>query len=177
MIDTFAHTFLPLILRFGVISLFAIGGGTSSIIPLLHEETVVHMHWVDDRAFAEFLAIAQATPGPNLLLIPLIAWHVVGVPGAFVALIAFLTLPVTIAFVVGRLLHRHDNETVATVRGAFRPVTAGMWMSSGIVIAHTADKTWVAVAITAMVVAGALFVELNPLWWCLGAGILGALLA
>jgi chromate transporter len=174
--DTFVQTLLPLILRFSVISLFAIGGGTSSIIPLLHDETVRHMHWVDDRAFAEFLAIAQATPGPNLLLIPLIAWHVAGIPGAVVSLIAFLALPVTIAFIVGRLLHRHDNETVATIRGAFRPVTAGMWMSSGIVIAHTADKTWVGVAVTAVVVVCALFVELNPLWWCLGAGLLGALL-
>lgn len=49
-----------LVLRFGVISLFAIGGGTSSIIPLIHDVAVRQMHWVDDRAFTELLAIAQA---------------------------------------------------------------------------------------------------------------------
>ena len=176
MIASFAQTLLPLILRFAVISLFAIGGGTSSIIPLIHDESVRQMHWLDDHAFAELLAIAQATPGPNFMLIPLIGWHVAGWIGAFVSLAAFLTLPVTIAFIAGRLLHRHDNDTVATVRGAFRPVTAGMWVSSGLVIAHTADKSWVGVAVTALVFVGASFVELSPLWWCLGAGILGALL-
>lgn len=176
MSEGFLPALIPLVLRFGVISLFAIGGGTSSIIPLIHDESVRQMHWLDDRAFAELLAIAQATPGPNFMLIPLIGWHVAGWPGAFAALLAFLTLPVTIAFVAGRLLHRHDNETVATIRGAFRPVTAGMWMSSGLVIAHAADKSWVGFAITALVVACASFVELSPLWWCLGAGVLGALL-
>jgi chromate transporter len=176
VIETYLQTLLPLILRFAVISLFAIGGGTSSIIPLIHDESVRQMHWVDDRAFAELLAIAQATPGPNFMLIPLIAWHVAGWPGAFITLAAFLALPVTIAFVAGRLLNRHDNATVATIRGAFRPVTAGMWMSSGIVIAHTADKSWVALGITALVVVGVLFVEMSPLWWCLGAGVIGALL-
>jgi chromate transporter len=166
-----------LMLRFAVISLFAIGGGTSSIIPLIHDVAVRQMQWVDDRAFTELLAIAQAAPGPNYMLIPLIGWHVSGIPGAVCSLTAFLALPVTIAFVVGRLLHRHDNATMAMVRRAFRPVTAGMWVSSGIIIARTADKAVADVAITALVVVLALRVELNPLWWCLGAGVMGALLA
>lgn len=111
------------------------------------------------------------------MLIPLIGWHVAGIPGAAFSLAAFLALPVTIAFVAGRLLHRHDNATTAMIRRAFRPVTAGMWVSSGIIIARTADKATADVAITALVVLLALRIELNPLWWCLGAGVLGALLA
>lgn len=176
MIDWFVHTLLPLVVHFAVISLFAIGGGTSSIIPLIHDETVRQMHWIDDRGFSEMLAIAQATPGPNLLLLPLIGWHVAGIPGAFISLVAFLMLPVTIAFVAGRLLNRHDNPTVAMVRGAFRPVTAGMWMSSGLVIAHAADKSLVGIGLTAGIVVLALFFELSPLWWCLGAALIGAAL-
>jgi chromate transporter len=174
---TDVHTLLALVTRFALISLFAIGGGTSSIIPLIHDVAVRELHWVDDRAFTELLAIAQAAPGPNYMLIPLIGWHVAGIPGALLALTAFLILPMAIAFVVGRLLHRHDNPTMAMVRRAFRPVTAGMWMSSGIIIARTADKATVDVAITALVVVLALRIELSPLWWCLGAGVLGALLA
>jgi chromate transporter len=175
MVDV--HTLLALAVRWAVISLFAIGGGTSSIIPLIHDVAVRNMHWVDDRAFTELLAIAQAAPGPNYMLIPLIGWHVAGIPGAGLSLIAFLILPVTIAFIAGRLLNRHDNPTMAMVRRAFRPVTAGMWVSSGIIIARTADKATVDVAITVAVVVLALRVELSPLWWCLGAGVLGALLA
>ncbi len=175
MVDV--HTLLTLAVRWAIISLFAIGGGTSSIIPLIHDVAVRELHWVDDRAFTELLAIAQAAPGPNYMLIPLIGWHVAGIPGAALSLVAFLIFPVTIAFIAGRLLHRHDNPTMAMVRRAFRPVTAGMWVSSGIVIARTADKSLVDVAITVAVVVLALRIELSPLWWCLGAGVLGALLA
>jgi hypothetical protein len=77
---TDVHTLLALVTRFALISLFAIGGGTSSIIPLIHDVAVRELHWVDDRAFTELLAIAQAAPGPNYMLIPLIGWHVAGIP-------------------------------------------------------------------------------------------------
>jgi chromate transporter len=177
MSEATLHALLPLMLRFSLISLFAIGGGTSSIIPLIHAETVLRMHWLDDRSFAEFLAVAQATPGPNFMLIPLIGWHVAGLPGAFASLLAFLAVPVAISFAVGRLLKRHDNPAMSLLRSAFRPVTAGMWMASGLVIARTADHTLATVGITALVAVLGLRIELNPLWWCLGAGALAALLA
>lgn len=162
--------------RFGIVSLFAVGGGVSTLIPLLHDVVVTREHWVDDRQFAEAIAVSQATPGPNFMLIPLVGWHVAGWIGAAVSLAAFLTIPVTLAFVAGRLLQRHENALIVMLRRGFRAVTSGLWIAGGITIAHTADKSIVTLALTGLVVAVSLRFEINPLWWCLGAGLLGALL-
>jgi chromate transporter len=171
--DVMEHL-LELAVKFCVISMFAIGGGTSSIIPLIHDETVVQWHWLDDRTFAEFLAVAQATPGPNFMLIPLIGWHVAGLAGALVSLTAFLAVSVALAMSVGRLLKSQDTAILSLIRGGFRPVTAGFWVSAGLVIARTTDHAWVTVGITAAVAVLVLKFELNPLWWCLGGGLLAA---
>lgn len=169
-------TLLSLALRVGSVSLFAVGGGVSILIPQLHDVVVVQLHWMNDRSFAELLAVAQAAPGPNFLLIPLIGWRVAGWAGAIVALLSFLFVPVTMAFIVGRVLHNHENALIVLLRRAFRPVTSGMWIAAGIVIAHATDRTTVAVGVTLVVAAISLFVELSPLWWCLGAGVIGALI-
>jgi len=170
------ETLLTIALRFGVLSLFAIGGGVSILIPQLHEEVVRQYHWVDDRAFAELIAISQASPGPNFLLIPLIGWRVASWPGAFVGLVAFMSIPLVLSVTVGRILHDRENETIALLRRAFRPLTGGMWIASGIVVARTVDHAVADVVVTIIVAACAIFVEANPLWWCVGAGVLGALI-
>jgi hypothetical protein len=75
---------------------------------------------------------------------------------------------------VGRLL-RHETETIVLLRRAFRAVTAGLWIATGIALALTVDHTLLYAAITVAVIVLALGVETSPLWWCLGAGIIGAL--
>jgi chromate transporter len=169
-------TLISLIVRVGSVSLFAVGGGVSILIPQLHDVVVGQLHWMNDRSFAELLAVAQAAPGPNFLLIPLIGWRVAGWAGAIVGLVSFLCVPVSIAFVVGRVVHDRENALIVLLRRAFRPVTSGMWIAAGVVIAHATDRTAVAVGVTFVVAGTSLFVELSPLWWCLGAGVIGALI-
>jgi chromate transporter len=165
---------LALALRLIALSLFAVGGGVSILIPQMHSEFVNELHWLDDRRFAEVVAVAQAAPGPNFLLVPLLGFRMDGLAGALVGIAAFLLLPVTISFAVGRML-RHETETIVLLRRAFRAVTAGLWIATGIAIAHTVDHTLLYSAITAAVTVLALGVETSPLWWCLGAGIIGAI--
>lgn len=170
------QTLLTLAERFVILSLVAVGGGVSILIPQLHEEFVHQYHWLSDRTFAELIAVSQASPGPNFLLIPLIGFRVASWPGAFVGLIAFMAIPLVLSLAVGRILHDRENETIAILRRAFRPLTAGMWIASGIVIARAVDHGMADLALTLAVAACAIFVETNPLWFCLGAGVIGALL-
>jgi chromate transporter len=162
--------------RFVVLSLFAVGGGVSILIPQIHQEFVHQYHLLNERTFAELIAVAQASPGPNFLLMPLIGFRVASWPGAFVGLIAFMAVPLVLALTAGRILHDHENETIRMLRRAFRPLTSGMWIASGIVIALAVDRGVTGLAFTIAVAACALFVETNPLWFCLGAGVIGALL-
>jgi chromate transporter len=172
-----AHLLLSMAWHFALISLFAIGGGVSMLIPQIHQEFVLQYHWLDERSFAELLAVSQAAPGPNFLLIPLIGFRVDSWAGAVVSMVAFLVFPVTITFIVGRLLHQHENEWVARFRRAFRPITGGLWIASGLVVAAATDHGIVPVAITVAVAALSLAFDISPLWWCVAAGLAGAALA
>jgi chromate transporter len=158
------------------LSLFAVGGGVSMLLPQMHAEFVVQNHWIDERSFTELIAVAQAAPGPNMMLVPLLGWRIAALPGLVVALCSFLIFPMTITLVVSRLLHDRENVWIGRLRRAFGPVTGGLWVASGTAIAIAADHALVPAALTAAVVVLSLIFEINPLWWCLGAGVAGALL-
>jgi chromate transporter len=72
---------------FAVTSLFAVGGGNAAI-PEMHRFAVDVQHWLSDRQFADSFALAQLTPGPNLIIVTLIGYHVAGIAGAVVATLA-----------------------------------------------------------------------------------------
>jgi len=168
---------LSMAVHMALVSFFAVGGGVSMLIPQLHREFVLEFHWLTERSFAELLAVAQAAPGPNFLLIPLIGFRIASWPGAAVAILAFLLFPVTIAFTIGRILHHHENVWIVRIRRAFRPVTGGLWIASGLVVAATVDHTLIPIAITAIVTAISLAIDIPPIWWCLIAGVAGYALA
>jgi chromate transporter len=169
------NALLTLALRFGTLSFFAVGGGISVLIPQLRHEIVQQYGWLDDRGFAELLAVAQASPGPNFLLVPLIGWRVAGIPGAFVALAAFLAGPILITSIVAHVLHNHDNPILARFRRAFRPVTSGLWIASGSVIALAIDRGPIELLATLGVLVLSLALDLNPVFLLLGAGVIGAI--
>ena len=176
MIDQ-VHVLLLLAWHFALLSLFAVGGGISMLIPQIHQEFVLHYHLLDERSFTELLAVSQATPGPNFLLVPLIGFRVASWAGAFVSIFAFLVLPITITFIVGRLLHQHENEWTRRLRRGFRPLTGGLWLAAGIVIAVATDHTLVPITLTIGIAIIALVIDIPPVWWCVAAGIVGYALA
>jgi chromate transporter len=59
---------------FAVTSLFAVGGG-NSVIPEMHRYAVDVQHWLSDRQFADSFALAQLTPGPNLICHQVAWWR------------------------------------------------------------------------------------------------------
>ena len=76
----------PLLTLFGyfaLLSLFAVGGANAAI-PEMHRIAVEVMHWMSDRQFADSFAIAQISPGPNVIIVTLIGYHVAGFAGAAV---------------------------------------------------------------------------------------------
>ena len=79
-----------------------------------------------------------------------------------------------IAFTVGRLVRGHDTPLLALIRRAVRPMTAALWLATGAIIAIINDHTAATVAITTVVGVGSLFLEVNPIWWCLAAVVVGA---
>ena len=75
---------LSLLASFSLFSLMAVGGAIT-LIPEMHYYVVESHHWMTGQEFAALFAIAQAAPGPNVLVVSLIGWKVAGLAGALVA--------------------------------------------------------------------------------------------
>src|SRR4029077_15826722 len=82
-------------------------GGIPSVLPDIHNLVVVAKGWATDREFADFYAIAQAMPGPPMILMmSLIGWKVGGRTGALASAVATCGPSSAVAFVAFRLGHR-----------------------------------------------------------------------
>jgi chromate transporter len=158
---------------FALLSLFAIGGANAAV-PEMHRLAVDVMHWMTDRQFADLFAIAQVTPGPNVIIVTLIGYHVAGIAGALVATAAMCGPTCLFAFFVGRLLERfRDARWLATIQAGLVPVSVGLIAASALVVATAADHNWLAVGITAATAIFAYFTRLHPLWCFVAAAMLG----
>jgi chromate transporter len=159
-----------------VLSLISFGG-IPSVLPDIHNLVVVTKGWVTDREFADFYAIAQAMPGlPMILMMSLIGWKVGGLTGALASAVATFGPSCTVAFAAFRLGHRfRDAPWQRIVRRGLVPVTVGIVIASGYVLARAADNAWEAAAITIAAAALMFATRINPLWILITAGAVGGL--
>ena len=168
-------TLVILGVNFAVLSLFAVGG-VMAALPEMHRLIVEANHWMTDRQFADLFALAQAAPGPNMIVVTFIGYHVMGVAGAVVTTGAICGPSCVFAFWVGRVWDRFkDAPWRIIVQRALLPVSIGMIASTAFLIVQSADKSWGAAAITAATAATTYFTRVSPLWLFAAAGIVGVL--
>lgn len=149
-------------------------GGVSTVIPEIHRQTVELQHWITDRQFADFYAIAQAAPGPNFLLTTLIGFHVAGLAGALVATGAMCGPPSALVYLVARVWGRFRfSPWRAAVQAGLAPVTVGLAAASALVVIRAADHGVAALAVTAVTAVVAYATGLSPLWVFAAAAALG----
>jgi chromate transporter len=162
-----------LIWTFGLMSLFAVGGANAAI-PEMHRIAVDARHWLTDKQFADMFAIAQLSPGPNVLIVTLIGYAVAGFSGAMASTAAMCLPTALLAYGVSRLLRDSKNARwPAIIQAALVPLSIGLMGASALVVAEAADRTSAAVLLTLAAAAVAFTTRLNPLWILLAGGCLG----
>jgi chromate transporter len=158
-----AGPYLSLLAIFAVCSLIAVGGANAAL-PEMHRQTVDIHEWLSDRTFSELIAIAQASPGPNLVFVALLGDYIAGVPGALVAIFAMCTPSGVIAYLVARVIDRFEHARWRIVMQAgLVPVTIGLVASSAFIVARGADRTAVTLLITAATFALCYWTRVTPL--------------
>ncbi len=168
-----AGTLLTMLWTFGLLSLLAIGGANSTI-PEMHRVAVDVQHWMSDAQFADMFAIAQLSPGPNVLIVTLIGYHVAGIVGGLVATFAMCGPSAVFAYFVSTMLRRSSHSVwPAIFQAALVPISIGLMCASGLVLTLTSDRTWAAAALTIGAAMLALTTRLNPIWMLVVGGILG----
>ncbi len=158
---------------FATLSLLAVGGANAAL-PEMHRVAVNVMGWMTDKQFADFFAIAQMSPGPNVIIVALIGYHVAGFAGAGVAIAAMCGPTCVLAYAATRTWDRFkEARWRIALQAGLVPVSLGLIAASALVLARAADHNVFAVAITVVTAVVTFFTRLNPLWVFLAAGALG----
>lgn len=158
---------------FATLSLFAIGGANAAI-PDMQRFIVDVMHWMTAKQFTDSYAIAQMSPGPNVIIVALIGYHVAGLAGAAVATASMVGPSCVLAFVVSRVWERfRQARWRIAVQNGLVPLSLGLISASAFVIARTTDHNIAAAAVTAVTAVVAYMTRLNPLWLFAAGGIAG----
>ncbi|MDT5092415.1 MAG: chromate transporter [Mycobacterium sp.] len=175
-------TYLQLAGLFGMLSLLSIGGG-NAVLPEMHLKAVKGEHWLTDSQFADVFSIAQAAPGPSILIVTLVGYGAGlqygvagGVLGGVIATVAMI-LPAAVLVYLLTLVWQKAQESPlrAAVEKGFAPLTVGLILATSYVMGRTADHDWRAYALTAVCTAIFVFTKTNPLIVVGAAAVLGYL--
>ena len=177
---------LHLFLYYLSISLLAVGGAIATA-PDMHRFLVDRNGWLTDMQFNASIAIAQATPGPNVLFIALLGWHVglnaggwgYGLLGAALCMLGIMVPSATLTWLATRWAHRNrQRRAVRAFKQGMAPLVIGLLMATTWVLASAHDspatdwRLWLLTAATAVLV----WRTRLHLLWMLGAGALAGAL-
>lgn len=172
---------MPLALAFATLSLGAVGGANATL-PELHRQMVEVSHYMDDATFANLVALAQAAPGPNVIVMSLMGWHIAGAAGLAVATAGMIAPSSALAFAAERMFRRLSaSHAIAVLKTALAPIAIGLMCASGLVLARAADSGGLTIALTLGMTLLSGLTRINPLYGiaagallALAAGALGA---
>jgi len=169
-----SSTLLTLIAHFAGLSLIAFGGA-SAVVPEMHRLVVEQQHWMTAQEFTDLFAIAQAAPGPSMMIVTLVGWHVAGLAGAILATLAFCAPGAVLAYTAIQLWQRfRDSPWRVRIQGGLLPVTVGLVASTAWLLANNAaghHGVGIAIAVGSALVAWRS--KLNPLWLLAAGAALG----
>lgn len=162
--------------HFLLLSFLAFGGATV-VAPDMHRYVVTDKAWMSAADFSTAFTLGQVAPGPNLLFVTLIGWKVAGFEGALATTAGMLAPSTMIALIAHHAVERwREHRLLRAFRTGLAPVTVGLTLATGWLLAVGADTDPAKAALTAATVAiVASTKRLNPLWLIAAAGAAGAL--
>src|SRR5437764_2831767 len=106
-----------------------------SVMPEMQRLVVDVKGWTTAEEFIQLFAIAQAAPGPNVLIVSLIGWRAAGLAGAVVALLAVCAPAAVLAWWVADLWERFkESPWRIAIQRAIAPLVVGLILAGGYVL-------------------------------------------
>lgn len=194
-IEFSAADWLALWTHFLSLSLLAVGGAITTA-PDMHRYLVDEQHWLTDGQFTASIALAQAAPGPNVLFVALMGWHVgvnaagslgaglatwgtwaYGLLGVAVAMLGILIPSTTLTFAAARWGHQNrELRAVRAFKQGMAPIVIALLVATGwiLVASHGSMaeswRLWLLTIVTTLVVWRT---KLHLLWLLGAGGLLG----
>lgn len=161
--------------RFSILSLISFGGVNAMISEI--QRLVVNVdHWVTNEQFSALFAVAQIAPGPNVLIATLVGLEIGGVTGGVATSVAMIGPSSCLTYFFYKIWQKWPAVRWRNIiQLGLAPVTIGLILSSGYLIARASAHTWGSAAVTLAAIAVTYRTRINPLWLFAAAGLAGAL--
>jgi chromate transporter len=173
--------------HFALLSLLAVGGAITSASDM-QRYLVGQQGWIDALQFNASIAIAQAAPGPNILFVAVMGWQVAGVagvlatmlgimgPSSLVAMAGIMLPSSALTLVVSRYgRSRQDTLPVRAFSVGLAPLTIGLLLATGWVLAQPSRGHWGAMLLVPVTILFMLKTSRSPLWMIGVGAVVGAL--
>ena len=162
-----------LAVQFAIIALLSFGGA-NAVLPEIHRQAVDVRGWITDRVFADMFAIAQAIPGPSIMIVTLLGYHVAGFWGALVISLAMCGPTSILAVALSHRWYRFkDAPWRVAVQAGLVPISVGLVGATAILLTQIAVHGIAAGVIAAATAAVTFWSRWNPLWLIAAAGLAG----
>ena len=121
-----------------MLSLMSVGGAISTTSEM-HRYLVEQNHWLTQAQFNESIALAQAAPGPNVLFVALMGWHVglnagstaAALLGVAVTMIGIMLPSTVLTYAAASWGHRNrDLRAVRAFKLGMAPVVIALLLST-----------------------------------------------
>ncbi len=160
---------------FAQLSVLAVGG-VAPVLPEMQRQVVDVHHYMDATEFAALFALAQAAPGPNMMVSTLIGWRVAGLAGAVAATGAMIGPSSLLTFGTALVWQRfRDRSWRRVVQAGLTPVTIGLVAAGSALLVESTSKGWLTVGITLVTAVVLVRTRLHPMVLLASGAVLGML--
>ena len=125
-----------------LLSLMSVGGAISTT-PEMHRFLVEQHHWLTQAQFNESIALAQAAPGPNVLFVALMGWHVgmnagsmaAALLGVAVTMLGILIPSTALTYAAAQWGHRNrELRAVRAFKQGMAPIVIALLLSTSFIL-------------------------------------------
>lgn len=166
-----------LFLHFLSLSVLATGGGIA-LAADMHRYVVDEHGYLTHTQFVNSIALAQASPGPNVMFVTVMGWQIAGLRGALATTLGLALPALVLPFVISRLGRRSSFARVMQIlQQGLGPVAIGLMAATCLVLVSEAPGVWKGAAIIAATATVLGLTSVPPVLLIFGAGVLGAFIS
>jgi chromate transporter len=179
------HDWLNLFGHYLTLSLMSLGGAISTT-PEMHRFLVEQQGWLTQAQFNESIALAQAAPGPNVLFVALMGWHVginagsttAALLGVATCMLGIMIPSTTLTYFAAQWGHRNrELRAVRAFKQGMAPVVIALLLSTAWILGSAGGQSgnwplWLLSAVSGLVIWRT---KLHLLWLLAAGALLGAL--
>lgn len=173
---------LALLGHFMMLSLMSVGGAISTSSEM-HRYLVEKNHWLSALQFNQSIALAQAAPGPNVLFVALMGWHIglntgsmgAALFGVAVSMLGMLLPSTILTYSAARWGHRNrELRAVRAFKFGLAPVVIALMLATSWILGSAGGDPAADWPLWLLTVASALVIWRTRvhILWVLGAGAL-----